>query len=139
MNTDEIVKNKILEYEIHIDEYRSLVNTEGVWLFLATLGCWGVGQVYIQFYALVITFILFTYRIHSKLNDNRSFSKIEKDIEVIINNHLDVEVKRTYFHSLSEIKKRKHSIIHIVKSSPVFFLSYSFLIVTTGYLVHNMP
>ncbi|WP_447880479.1 hypothetical protein [Serratia fonticola] len=43
MNTDEIIKNKILEYEVHIDEYRSLVNTEGVWLFLATLGCWGVG------------------------------------------------------------------------------------------------
>lgn len=135
VDIDEIIRKKICEYEIHIDEFRTSVNTEGVWLFLATLGCWSVEQGFAQFYAIVITFIMFTYRIHAKLKDNRPFSKIEKDIEEWINSNLDGDTQKARLYDISEIKRRKHSLIYVFKSSPIFILSYSFVILTMWCLI----
>ncbi|WP_083704509.1 hypothetical protein [Serratia oryzae] len=132
---NEVIKSKLHAYEIHIDEFRSSVNKEGVWLFIATLGCWSVDQRLALFCALAITFILFTYRIYSKLSDKRPFSIIEKEIEENIRKYLDGDTQKARLHDLSEIKRNKHSLIHTFKSSFIFFLSYSFLALTAYYSV----
>lgn len=74
----EAIKNQINEYENHIDTYWSSLNTEGVWLFLATLGCWSVNHAESQLFAIVIAVILFSYRIIVKISDKRSFPRIYK-------------------------------------------------------------
>ncbi|WP_114192113.1 hypothetical protein [Edaphovirga cremea] len=130
MDSNEKVKEMICNYEKQINEFRSSVNTKSIWLFLATLGCWGVEQIWIQNFAFFITFIFFTYQIHSKIEDKRSFNKIENDIKKVINTELDGDTQKARLYDLSEIKRRKHSIIPIIRSSFILSLSFIFFFFT---------
>lgn len=53
------IKDKLSNLESHINSYRDSLNAEGVWLFLATLGCWSVNGFWYQIIALMITFFCF--------------------------------------------------------------------------------
>lgn len=128
---NEIIKQRITDFELHIDAYRVSLNTEGVWLFLATLGCWSVTDGLSQVYAIVVTFILFSYRIYSTLNDKRPFSSISNELEDAINNELEEgDTKKARLLDLYNIRNTKLSLKNHLKSTAIFLLCYSFLGVT---------
>lgn len=128
---NEEIKQKLAAYEAHIDAYRASLNTEGVWLFLATLGCWSVSHKPFQLYAIVITFILFSHRIYSKLSDKRPFSSITNDLEKIIKTELEEgDTQKARLRDLDQIRDVKLSTNSHLKSTAIFLLCYSFLIVT---------
>jgi len=129
---NEEVKKEIYEFELHIDNFWRALNTEGVWLFIATLGCWSVDQKWAQIFAIIITFSIFTYRISSKQDDKRTFSKITKDIENKIKNKLkkNEDTMKARLHDLNEIKNVKLSTKNSIKSNLMFLMCYSFLGVT---------
>lgn len=128
---NEAIKKKLTDYEAHIDAYRASLNSEGVWLFLATLGCWSVGDAPSQLYAIAITFVLFSHRIYSKLSDKRPFSSITKDLENAIKTELeDGDSKKARLHDLHQIREIKLSTINHLKSTTIFLICYSFLAVT---------
>jgi hypothetical protein len=45
---------------------RKIINDEGTWLFLTTLGCWSVTNYYFQWVACLITLVLFIIRVKNK-------------------------------------------------------------------------
>lgn len=122
---------ELSEFESNIDRYRDSLNKEGVWLFLATLGCWSVNNPPIQLFAISITGILFTYRIYSKLSDKRAFPTIIKDLEIIIRTKLEEgDTQKERLHDLQQIRDVKLSTVNHLKSTGIFLLCYLFLIAT---------
>lgn len=125
---NETIKQKLADYEAHIDAYRASLNTEGVWLFLATLGCWSVGHAPSQLYAIAITFVLFSHRIYSKLSDKRPFSSITKGLEETIKTELEEgDTQKARLHDLHQIRDIKLATTSHLKSTAIFLLCYSFL------------
>lgn len=85
MKSEEIrnpIQVKIEQFEKHIGAYHHSLGMEGIWLFLATLGCWSVNEHMIQILALLISIGLFGFRVDMKREDSRSFPEIEKKLEV---------------------------------------------------------
>lgn len=41
METNDSILKEIKKYSAHIDRFSARANTHGIWLFIATLGCWG--------------------------------------------------------------------------------------------------
>lgn len=41
METNDSILKEIEKYSTHIDRFRARANIHGIWLFIATLGCWG--------------------------------------------------------------------------------------------------
>ncbi|NLR74107.1 hypothetical protein [Leeia aquatica] len=125
------IKKELINFEAHIDAYYSSLNTEGVWLFLATLGCWGVSPAWPQLHAIVLTVILFMHRTYLKFNDKRSLKTISKDLESKIKNELDAgDTQKARLHDLQQIHNIKLSTTSQFKSTIIFFLCYTFLVVT---------
>ena len=69
------------ELEIDVKQHHLRLETKSVWLFLATLGCWSVGNNYIQLMAYVITLVLFGKTISSGWKTKDSFPERLKQIQ----------------------------------------------------------
>ena len=125
--SDEI-KNKLAEFESNIDSYRTSLNSEGVWLFLATLGCWSVNHGGLKIFAIGITFLLFTHRIFTKMHDKRTFPSISKELERTIRSEIEEEdTQKARLHDLTQIRTIKLSIFNHLKSTAIFIICYAFL------------
>ena len=73
------------DYSRNIDEYRNALQSEAVWLFVATLGCWSVsGSPKIQVLAFALTVVFFATKVASKLTNKKTFNRFEYDIEKLI-------------------------------------------------------
>lgn len=59
METNDSILKEIKKYSAHIDRFRARANTHGIWLFIATLGCWGVTEPSIRILAFVMLFFYF--------------------------------------------------------------------------------
>jgi len=124
---NETIKQKLSELESHIDDYRTSLNTEGIWLFLATLGCWSVNHDFSQAFALMITFILFSYRIYSKASFRVSFSTNIKTLEDQIKTQITQEdTQKARLHDLQQIQSKKLSTFQHIKQTAIFLMCYSF-------------
>jgi len=121
--------------DTHVEQHYFLLNQEGVWLFLATLGCWGVEHSMAQLYAIAVAFILFSYRIYIQWSDKRPFPIVAKTIKDKIMEQLEEgsDSQKARLYDLHQIMDVKASKMNAIKSSFIFLLSYSFLGVT---LVH---
>ncbi|WP_229008789.1 hypothetical protein [Methylophilus sp. Leaf408] len=133
---NEEIKKKLVEFEDHIDMYRASLNSEGIWLFLATLGCWSVNHAPSQILAFSITFILFTYRIALKFSDTRLFSTKTKELEELIKRKLeDPDTQKARLFDLHQIKVIKLASKNHLKSVSIFLLCYFFLITTVWHFI----
>jgi hypothetical protein len=134
----ELIAAKLTDFEAHIETYRASLNTEGVWLFLTTLGCWSVTYPKLQLLALLITAFLFGHRIYSKLSDKRSFSKIVKDLEATIFTELDPgDSQKARLYELEKIKSTKLTMFSHLKATPIFFVCYTFLSLSVWYIIER--
>lgn len=131
LSENEKIKLEIEEFSKHIDKYRVALNKEGVWLFLATLGCWGVGQRWFQLIAILISFMLFTYRLFSNTSDKRAFSKKAKEIEHGIKSRIELgDTQKARLYDLIVLKNGKLAIKDTLKNTVIFFVCYTFLAAT---------
>lgn len=122
---------KISEYQSSIDSYRASLNTEGVWLFLATLGCWSVSHQLSQLIAIAITFILFSHRVYSKMTNKKTFNSTTKELEKEIDKLLEAgDTKKARLYDLYQIRDVKLATINHLKSTMIFLLCYFFLAIT---------
>lgn len=92
----ELIANRIDELHEEIESYHHNLNMEAVFLFLASLGCYGISNDYLKIAALFITFLLFVSNLilsafnnpkfpNSKYHPwNRSFLKNINYLEMII-------------------------------------------------------
>ncbi|MEL6493457.1 MAG: hypothetical protein AAFQ95_26245 [Cyanobacteria bacterium J06621_3] len=69
-------KRKLLEKLIDdVNQHHFRLETKSVWLFLATLGCWSIGNSYMQLMAYFITLALFGKMISSSWKTKDSLPK----------------------------------------------------------------
>jgi type VI protein secretion system component VasK len=64
---------ELLAVEASIDAHQLGLNEEGVWLFLAVLGCWSVAPDWMRLVALTLSLVLFGFRYQSYRPNGREF------------------------------------------------------------------
>ncbi len=127
VDKNSVIKDKLSSFELHINSYRDSLNSEGVWLFLATLGCWSVNGFWYQIAALMITFFLFSHRIYARLEDKRLFPTIIKELAADINELPDGDTKKARIYDLDQIRNVKLGVLNHFKATGIFIVCYSFL------------
>jgi hypothetical protein len=126
MTSDE----KLEKFKLDLKTDIEVLNREGIWLFLATLGCWSVGEEKLRFAALIITCFLFVRNIVENSPIKKTYKKTYQDIEQTIRDEFeDEKTMKAYLFDLENIKKST-SIFNFAKKLPIFILCYAFLIAT---------
>lgn len=122
----------------HIADYRTALNQEGVWLFLATLGCWSVSNSILQFFAFLVAVALFGERTTKRVKETRSFSALIKAIEEHIAQMLpkgDAQKARLY--DLAAFQKAELSTLNSFRNTIVFILCWIFYGASFVYLMFS--
>lgn len=111
----------------HISSYRNAVNQEGIWLFLTTLGCWGVPNHILQIFSFALAALLFGERATNRLKETRSFSQLVKDIEERIAQLLpDGDARKARLYDLAAFQRTELSTLNNLKNIRVFLLCWLF-------------
>lgn len=125
--TQSMVENEILALRQHISDYRVALNQEGIWLFLATLGCWSVTKIIIQTVAFFLAAILFGDRLKKRFVETKSFSKRITEIkEHIFCSSPEGDFRKARLYDLAELQKNELSTLNSLKNTWVFFLCWLF-------------
>ena len=114
MEANDSILKEIEKYSTHIDRFRARANTHGIWLFIATLGCWGVTEPSIRILAFVILFFIFLFLLHGSFPGE----------------------KRTFVYLLIVENKRK-SVVVIIKTTFIFLACYGFYFISLFYFIQN--
>lgn len=135
--THAVLAAEIDSFSANIRQYHESLNYEGIWLFLAALGCWSVvGVIYVAF-ALVATFLLFAWRLNEKRIEKRTFSKVIKALEERINQELPYNDHRTgLLDKLRKLREVELSWRKVTRSAWPFLVSWLFFGAT---LFHAWP
>ena len=67
------IDQELRAVEASIDAHQLGLNEEGVWLFLAVLGCWSVAPDWMRLVALALALVLFGIRYQSYRPNSREF------------------------------------------------------------------
>lgn len=138
METNDSILKEIKKYSAHIDRFRARANTHGIWLFIATLGCWGVTEPSIRILAFVMLFFIFLFLLHGSFpGEKRTFKKIHDDIKNKIVDNLTPEQQQERFHDLLIVEKKTKVTCWNYKNnlylfSLLWFLFYEFILLHTA-------
>ncbi|EDC3688145.1 hypothetical protein GAG18_16015 [Salmonella enterica] len=121
-----IILEYIKSYSKHIDDFRFKANSQGIWLFISTLGCWSINIPLIQVIAAILLFCIFIFNSKQDMTDKRAFHKIEKDIEKDIDSNLTGDTRKARLYDLGLVEEYRKSIIPVLKTSPIFIVCYIF-------------
>ncbi|HFT3433003.1 TPA: hypothetical protein ACHV5N_000463 [Klebsiella variicola] len=138
METNDSILKEINKYSAHIDRFRARANTHGIWLFIATLGCWGVTEPSIRILAFVMLFFIFLFLLHGSFpGEKRTFKKIHDDIKNKIVDNLTPEQQQERFHDLLIVEKKTKVTCRNYKNnlylfSLLCFLFYAFILLHTA-------
>ncbi len=123
---NDVIVEHIKNYSKHIDEFRTQANSQGIWLFISTLGCWSVNIPLIQVIAAALLFCIFIFNAKQDMTDKRSFHIIEKDIEKDIDSNLTGDARKARLYDLGLVEEYRKSIIPVLKTSPILIVCYIF-------------
>jgi hypothetical protein len=128
---------EIEEFSANIRQYHASLNDEGVWLFLAALGCWSVvGGAYVAM-SLSATFLLFAWRLNEKRIEKRGFSKVIGSLRDRITKELPYNERRTgLLNELQKLQETELSVRKVVRSAWPFLISWAFFGAT---FLHALP
>lgn len=119
-----------MEHEINllkseIPAWQTLLNTEGMWLFLGTLGCWSVQPTWLRYIAFMLTLVFFFWRTWGKRKDKKTFDNRISDLEknILCSSQLEgVEldiVGKAHLYDLHELKEML-SFVSLIKYGAVY-------------------
>jgi hypothetical protein len=130
------IEAEMLTLRQHVADYRAVLNQEGVWLFLATLGCWGVSNHILQFFAFLVAVMLFGERAKNRVKETRSFPKLVKALEARIAELLpEGDARKARLYDLSQFQETEMSALNSFKNTKIFFLCWSFYGASFVYLI----
>ncbi|ECC3303086.1 hypothetical protein ACP91_22695, partial [Salmonella enterica subsp. arizonae] len=109
-----IILEHIKSYSKHIDDFRFKANSQGIWLFISTLGCWSINIPLIQVIAAILLFCIFIFNSKQDMTDKRAFHKIEKDIEKDIDSNLTGDTRKARLYDLGLVEEYRKSIIPVL-------------------------
>lgn len=123
---NDAILEHIKNYSKHIDEFRSQANSQGIWLFISTLGCWSVNIPLIQVIAAILLFCIFIFNSKQDMTEKRAFHKIEEDIAKGIDSNLIGDSRKARLYDLGLVEKYRKEIKPVLKTSPIFIVCYIF-------------
>ncbi|ELY9610643.1 hypothetical protein ACEF96_000913 [Salmonella enterica] len=123
---NDAILEHIKNYSKHIDEFISQANSQGIWLFISTLGCWSVNIPLIQVIAAILLFCIFIFNSKQDMTEKRAFHKIEEDIAKDIDSNLIGDSRKARLYDLGLVKKYRKAIKPVLKISPIFIVCYIF-------------
>ncbi|EAZ9179995.1 hypothetical protein AHV85_04830 [Salmonella enterica] len=123
---NDAILEHIKNYSKHIDEFRSQANSQGIWLFISTLGCWSVNIPLIQVIAAILLFFIFIFNSKQDMTEKRAFHKIEEDIAKDIDSNLIGDSRKARLYDLGLVEKYRKEIKPVLKTSPIFIVCYIF-------------
>ena len=135
LSVTSIQKNVEL-YKNYKAETRKVINDEGIWLFLATLGCWSVLFWPLQFASILVALILFIERVKNKVDDKVPLELMKK-IEDEIQSLPDSDTQKARLYDLAELLKEQSKIWDNLKKSKAFVLSWIFYGGTLFYIIFH--
>jgi len=120
---------KILkELKARVKKYNTNLNESGIWLFLATLGCWSVKGVWLPYIAVGATFIIFTHKLVTGLDGFKTFtSELDSLKTKVENSDLDDKSKKAIKFDILEFNRLHLSYKRIILHVPAYYLSMIFL------------
>ncbi|MBZ6543021.1 hypothetical protein FMJ66_12470, partial [Klebsiella pneumoniae] len=131
METNDSILKEIKKYSAHIDRFRARANTHGIWLFIATLGCWGVTEPSIRILAFVMLFFIFLFLLHGSFpGEKRTLHPLPQHIKKPIVDNLPPETPPERFHDLLIVFSPRKSLVGILKSTFIFVSCYGFYFVS---------
>jgi hypothetical protein len=111
----------------HIRAHRTALNDEGVWLFLATLGCWSVSWPPPQLFAYGFAVWLFGARISERSKETRPFSKLVSTLQERIGRLATSEMQRKAgLFDLLEVQKQELSVFAPFRQVRAFLVCWVF-------------
>lgn len=121
----------------YIDKAREEMNTKGVWLFLATLGCWSISQSFLQVAGYMLTLYLFAELLRKNFGSSRSFLEQVRDLEAEL---VDIEKVDDRDHviakGLKELRELEETKLHGLtpyKETKVYIAIFLFYTASVGY------
>lgn len=132
------IEEDMIALQEHIVSYRNAINQEGIWLFLATLGCWGVSQLAFQYCAYLLAILLFGERMKNRISETKSFSELAQRIEQRIKDTMpDGDSRKARLYDLAEFQKAELSKLKSLLKAKVFLLCWAFYGASFLYLVFS--
>lgn len=127
---------KISQFEDEIVEHYSRLNSESVWFFVATIGCWSIDKLIPLFFAMLLIVIYLTFRIFDGVNWSKSFNSQLKNLRGQIDKvQLTVEKKKELIGSLTTIQEEYLGLLHVLKHNAKFVLAWMFYGISIYYFV----
>lgn len=135
---NDAILEHIKNYSKHIDEFRSQANSQGIWLFISTLGCWSVTIPSIQVIAAILLLCIFIFNSKQDMTDKRAFHEIAKDIEKNIASNLTGDTRKARLFDLELVEKYRKSLKPALKTSPIFIVCYIFYSISFMFFFSNL-
>jgi len=117
-----------------IYKYWELLKLKGIWLFLATLGCWSVEHRYICILALGTVGALFAEQVIYRLPNKKSFGSQAKDLlrKIGESEEISDKQKSLYLEEINIIENRILSFSHSTRFTWIFLICFLFYGLTVG-------
>lgn len=135
---NDAILEHIKDYSKHINEFRTQANSQGIWLFISTLGCWSITIPSIQVIAAILLLCIFVFNSKQDMTDKRTFHEIEKDIKKDIDSNLTGDTKKARLFDLGLVEKYRKSLKPVLKTSPIFIVCYIFYTISILIFFSNL-
>lgn len=122
------IEEDMVALKMHMHHYRSALNDRGIWLFLATLGCWSVENAHMQILAFLITFYLFFTQLTESQKDKRTAPLLVAAVkDRIAKADLDDKSRNKYLFDLKALEREIFSLnLTTFRNALPFFLPWLF-------------
>lgn len=121
------VEAQIEKYLSITIEHRRAISNDGVWLFLTSLGCWGVPPPTIQLIAFIVALFMFAKRAGQNVGIGETFNQIEPKLHQRIEEDLKLPSNKDRLKDrLAEVKNRHFSIKAILRGGSTFLMGWFF-------------
>lgn len=127
----ESISNSIDILRDNINDHYKRLDSEAIWFFLATLGCWSVSVYWIQLLAMVIVFYFLFTQVFREHEYNRSFGqRVDALRSKIENSGFEETEKDRLVGKLSRMSDEYLPIKKTVSKNQRFFVSSLFFAVS---------
>ena len=134
----ESIESELERLRIHIREYTILLREEGVWLFIATLGCWSVNWWVLQLPAIALTFGLFLHRFFGKLTNRKTFRTLIEGLKSRIEAEaVNDQARKAHLYDLIQVQQVDLVEAQSLRQSWVFWACWFFCCASLIYFIGN--
>lgn len=129
-NIEDTSKEQIKNLKREIEKFHAISNNEIIWLFAATIGCWGIPDEHpiYQLVAFMISFIIFFSSVKEKLGEIKPFKEkiVAIKNQLLLNMSIESDFVKARFFDLQEIENKYFSVKYFINDNKIFFMCWMF-------------